>query len=76
MEAKTRSGARPMAESTREGSRAPLLHAGQLVQVLPEWRQEANIWAVYPTRLERSAKVRVCVEFLQEVFRQKGLFQS
>jgi LysR family transcriptional activator of dmlA len=55
---------------------ASLLHAGQLVQVLPEWRQQANIWAVYPTRLERSAKVRVCVEFLQEVFRQKGLFQS
>ena len=26
-------------------------------------------WAVYPTRLERSAKVRVCVEFLQVHFR-------
>ena len=46
------------------------------MQVLPKWRQEANIWAVYPTRPERSAKVRVCVEFLQEAFRQKGLFQS
>lgn len=55
---------------------APLLRVGQLVQVLPKWRQEANIWAVYPTRPERSAKVRVCVEFLQEAFRQKGLFQS
>ena len=44
------------------------LEAGRLVQVLPEWRQEANIWAVYPTPLERSAKVRVCVEFLQEYF--------
>jgi len=51
---------------------APLLRAGQLLQVLPEWRQEANIWAVYPTRLERSAKVRVCVEFLQEHFRTHG----
>ena len=50
---------------------APLLQSGQLVQVLPEWRQEANIWAVYPTRLERSAKVRVCVEFLQEQFRHR-----
>lgn len=49
-----------------------LLRAGRLVQILPEWRQEANIWAVYPTRLERSAKVRVCVEFLQELFRQAG----
>ena len=47
-----------------------LLQSGQLVQVLPEWRQEANVWAVYPTRLDRSAKVRVCVEFLQEYFAQ------
>ncbi|MDD2546803.1 MAG: LysR substrate-binding domain-containing protein [Burkholderiaceae bacterium] len=44
------------------------LEAGRLVAVLPEWRQEANIWAVYPTRLNRSAKVRVCVEYLQGVF--------
>ena len=45
------------------------LQAGRLVQVLPQWQQEANVWAVYPTRLERSAKVRVCVEFLQVHFR-------
>lgn len=49
---------------------AALLQAGQLVQVLPEWRQEANVWAVYPTRLDRSAKVRACVEFLQDYFRR------
>ena len=42
--------------------------SGRLVQVLPEWLQPANIWAVYPQRLERSAKVRVCVEFLQTYF--------
>lgn len=47
-----------------------LLQSGQLVQVLPEWRQEANVWAVYPTRLDRSAKVRACVEFLQDYFRR------
>ena len=46
------------------------LQAGRLVQVLPQWQQEANVWAVYPTRLERSAKVRVCVEFLQAHFRE------
>ncbi len=45
---------------------APLLAAGTLVQVLPEWYQEANIWAVYPPRLDGSAKVRVCVEWLQQ----------
>lgn len=44
------------------------LQSGALVQVLPEWRQDANIWAVYPTRLNLSAKVRVCVEFLQAHF--------
>lgn len=43
----------------------PLLDAGHLVQLLPAWTQEANIWAVYPSRLSRSAKVRVAVEFLQ-----------
>ena len=51
------------------------LRAGRLVQVLPDWRQEANVWAVYPTRLDRSAKVRVCVEFLEAYFRQGGWMQ-
>lgn len=51
----------------------PLLRSGQLVQLLPEWQQEANIWAVYPSRLNLSAKVRVCVEFLQEYFSRNSL---
>lgn len=51
----------------------PLIEAGQLQVVLPEWRQEANIWAVYPSRLTTSAKVRVCVEFLQKAFRDGRL---
>jgi LysR family transcriptional activator of dmlA len=45
---------------------APLLASGQLVQVLPEYVQEANVWAVYPSRLSSSAKLRVCVDWLQE----------
>jgi LysR family transcriptional activator of dmlA len=28
--------------------------------------QEANVWAVYPSRLSSSAKLRVCVDWLQE----------
>ena len=44
----------------------PLLQSGHLVQVLPQYTQEANVWAVFPARLETSAKVRVCVEWLQE----------
>lgn len=48
-----------------------LLRDGRLVEVLPGYRQEANVWAVYPTRLSHSAKVRVCVEFLQQSFRDR-----
>jgi LysR family transcriptional activator of dmlA len=44
----------------------PYLDAGTLVTVLPDYTQEANVWAVYPQRLAGSAKLRVCVEFLDE----------
>jgi LysR family transcriptional activator of dmlA len=44
----------------------PALDAGTLVQVLPDYTQEANVWAVYPQRLAGSAKLRVCVEFLEQ----------
>lgn len=55
----------------------PYLDAGQLLQVLPDYRQEANVWAVYPQRLAGSGKVRVCVEFFERhlaslKFRQKS----
>lgn len=43
-----------------------LLTQGKLVQVLPNHTQKSNIWAVYPTRLSHSAKLRVCVKFLEE----------
>jgi len=44
---------------------APLLAAGALVQVLPDVMQEANVWAVYPSKLSGSAKLRVCVDWLE-----------
>ena len=44
------------------------LHQGRLVQVLPDFSQSANVWAVYPTRPSQSFKLRVCVEFLQRHF--------
>lgn len=50
----------------------PLIREGKLVQVLPGYRQEANVWAVYPTRLSHSAKIRVCVEYLQQSFQSLG----
>ncbi|MDH6147599.1 LysR substrate-binding domain-containing protein [Paraburkholderia tuberum] len=44
----------------------PSLKRGELKRVLPDYGQEANVWAVYPSRLSTSAKVRVCVQFLEE----------
>ncbi len=49
----------------------PLIAQGRLVQVLHGYTQSANVWAVYPTRLSDSAKLRVCVEFLESYL--KGL---
>ncbi|MEA3087936.1 MAG: LysR family transcriptional regulator, transcriptional activator for dmlA [Paraburkholderia sp.] len=44
----------------------PSLKRGDLKRVLPDYQQDANVWAVYPSRLSTSAKVRVCVQFLEE----------
>ena len=46
----------------------PLLEQGRLVQVLHDYSQSANVWAVYPTRLGESGKLRACVEFLEDWF--------
>jgi LysR family transcriptional activator of dmlA len=46
----------------------PMLESGQLVQVLPDHFQSANVWATYPTRLSQSAKLRVCIEFFEAHF--------
>jgi LysR family transcriptional activator of dmlA len=46
----------------------PYIDAGTLVQVLPEYTQDANVWAVYPQRLASSGKLRACVEFLADYF--------
>ena len=48
----------------------PLQEQGLLVQVLEDYGQSANVWAVYPTRLANSGKLRACVEFLQEHFKE------
>ena len=46
------------------------LSTGALVQVLPDYVQEANIWAVYPERLGSSAKVKLCVRHMEQFFRR------
>jgi LysR family transcriptional activator of dmlA len=45
------------------------LRSGRLVQLLPQWQMpEADIFAVYPQRLQFSARVLAFVEFLAESF--------
>jgi LysR family transcriptional activator of dmlA len=44
----------------------PSLKCGELTRVLPQYQQDAPVWAVYPSRLSTSAKVRVFVQFLEE----------
>lgn len=41
------------------------LSDGSLIQILPEYHQQADVWAVYPSRLGTTANVRVCVGFLE-----------
>ena len=49
------------------------LETGVLEPVLPQYFQQADVWAVYPSRLSVSAKLRVCVEFLEQWFEQTGM---
>lgn len=49
---------------------APLIAQGRLCRILPEFHQEADIWAIYPSRLTASAKVRVTVEYLKDYFQR------
>ncbi len=49
------------------------LEAGRLTQVLPDHHQPADVWAVCPSRLSASARVRICVEFVQAWFSRTGL---
>jgi LysR family transcriptional activator of dmlA len=50
----------------------PEIAAGRLLRVLPDYAQEADVWAVYPSRLSTSARLRVCVEFLEAWFAGEG----
>ena len=49
----------------------PSLANGRLVRVLPDYSQEADVWAIYPTRLGMSANVRVCVQFMERWLAQQ-----
>jgi LysR family transcriptional activator of dmlA len=49
----------------------PALERGTLVRVLPDYEQPADVWAIFPSRLSTSAKLRVCVEFLEDWLRHQ-----
>ena len=42
------------------------LKEGRLVRVLSEYQQDAHVFAVYSSRLSGSAKVRLCLQFLEQ----------
>jgi len=46
------------------------LEKGSLVRILPTYQQQADVWAVTTSRLSNSAKVRICVQFLQQWLQQ------
>ena len=50
----------------------PLLDRGALVRILSDYTQSANVWAIYPTRLHDSAKLRVCMQFMEAYFNRLG----
>ena len=52
------------------------IETGVLVPVLPAYFQQADVWAVYPSRLSVSAKVKVCVEFLEAWFKRTGMGEA
>jgi DNA-binding transcriptional LysR family regulator len=55
---------------------APLLARGELQRVLPGYPgPKLDVWAVYPSRRHLSAKVRMFVAFLAEVFSTDPLRQ-
>lgn len=39
---------------------------GELIHILDNYWQDADIWAIYPTRLNNSAKLKSCVQFLEK----------
>ena len=49
-----------------------LVDSGRLVELFPEWSDERfPLYAIYPSRLHRAAKVRMFIEFCMEVMAGK-----
>ncbi len=44
------------------------IKAGDLVHILSDYSQSANVWAIYPTKSSQSAKMRLSLDFLRQHF--------
>jgi len=50
---------------------APYLHSGRLRAVLPDWSTpQADIYLVFPTQANLTAKTRVLIDFMLERFKR------
>jgi len=55
----------------------PLVESGALVQLLPDWAEEIfPLYAVFPTRRQQPAKVRVFVDFCRAQLRRQAWMES
>jgi LysR family transcriptional activator of dmlA len=52
------------------------IDSGRFVSVLAGYAQGADVWAVYPSGLSISARVRVGAEFLEEWFDRAGMSEA
>jgi LysR family transcriptional regulator, transcriptional activator for dmlA len=52
------------------------LVGGTLVHILPEVKQEANIWAVHPERLSSSSKTQACVSYIRDDYSKRAAILS
>ena len=49
----------------------PLLDSGRLVDIFPDWPGELfPLYALYPSRQQRAAKIRVFVQFVEKLIRE------
>lgn len=50
---------------------ATFIERGELVHILPQWYQAANIWAVYTRRASSAQRIKTCIDFLSEYLAQR-----
>ena len=49
------------------------LDSGELIHILPDWYEKADIWAIYPKKISESYKVEMVINFLEKYFQDHPL---